>query len=210
MAVGSGFLELIAIAAWFATCQVSISAGFSLTMEINMEAHVEWCLGMLAVLWGPGGSAEPRRRWNSRGIRPQAGSAARGSIPRLHAPSVLLSPGNNGEGAHSRRQIGRPRRARDIDQRCAAAAFIALRIPTAPAGSMHAIQGKLLQNFFRFGFGAISRRQASKPVAARSPAALASDPYDDEWILREAHSRFRLIQSSHFVLIGEMDQEARP
>jgi hypothetical protein len=52
LAIGLGNNLRVAVIAWIAAITVSISAGFPLTMEINMVAHVGIaCVGKLAVLW---------------------------------------------------------------------------------------------------------------------------------------------------------------
>jgi hypothetical protein len=49
--------------------QVSMTMGFHLTMEVHMDAFFAGSIGveMLAVLWRPGGHAEPRKRRNELG-----------------------------------------------------------------------------------------------------------------------------------------------
>jgi hypothetical protein len=69
LAAGSARLELVAAVAWSVAIQVSMTMGFHLTMEVQMDAFFAGSIGveMLAVLWRPGGHAEPRERRNELG-----------------------------------------------------------------------------------------------------------------------------------------------
>jgi hypothetical protein len=62
LAAGSVRLELVAAAAWSVAIQVFMTMGIHLTMEIQMDTFFAGSIGveMLAVLWRPGGHAEPR------------------------------------------------------------------------------------------------------------------------------------------------------
>lgn len=50
-AEGSLLRSLVAVTAWFVTVWISAYVGFSLTLEVHMEAHAERCMGMLAEAW---------------------------------------------------------------------------------------------------------------------------------------------------------------
>ena len=69
LAAGSARLELVAAVAWSVAVQVSMTMGIHLTMEVQMDTFFAGSIGveMLAVLWRPGGHAEPRKRRNELG-----------------------------------------------------------------------------------------------------------------------------------------------
>ena len=49
-AEGSLLPSLVAVTAWFAAVWVSVSVAFAITLEVQMQAHVEICMGMVAGL----------------------------------------------------------------------------------------------------------------------------------------------------------------
>jgi hypothetical protein len=101
LAVGLHSNLQAAVIAWIAAITVSISAGFTLTMEVNMVAHVGIaCVGQLAVLWslvdrlirandGTEGSATiagqkcRRRRFDSSPSTPKLWAFIQGDQARL-------------------------------------------------------------------------------------------------------------------------------